>query len=72
MRRESYLGGLIEWRRARLRNTAIELAIKEKGEITGESPFALVGSAGAVWIRAKINPAESNSQFDVSDSAQRT
>ncbi len=32
---------------------AVTLAIDGPGEIVGENPFALVGGAGAVWVRAK-------------------
>lgn len=32
---------------------AIELTLEGPGEIVGENPFALVGGAGAVWIRTR-------------------
>lgn len=35
---------------------AINLAVEGPGEIIGENPFALVGGAGAIWIRTKSSP----------------
>ena len=37
-------------------NDAIKLELEGPAEIIGDNPFALVGGAGAIWIRAKEQP----------------
>lgn len=37
-------------------NDAITLRLEGPGEILGDNPFALIGGAGAVWIRARQEP----------------
>ena len=39
--------------RRQFSSAAISLSIEGPGEIIGENPFALVGGAGAVWVRTK-------------------
>jgi len=34
-------------------NAAITLSLQGPGEIVGDSPFALFGGVGAVWIKAR-------------------
>ncbi len=37
-------------------NDAVKLELEGPAEIIGDNPFALVGGAGAIWIRAKEQP----------------
>jgi beta-galactosidase len=37
-------------------NDAIKLELEGPAEIIGDSPFALIGGTGAIWIRAKEQP----------------
>jgi beta-galactosidase len=38
-------------------NDAIKLSVDGPAEIIGDNPFAVIGGTGAIWIRAKEQPA---------------